>query len=198
MADNETPTPGTIADTPLLEEVAVGSALVTGAVFVAPTSVALPTDAITALNSAYKMLSFTGDGGVTIVESATKKEVRVWEAMALARAIMSGRVEQVKFKPVNANARVAKIMWGDDAVTVNDSTGALSIGHHGNPVPPVHMVIESVPWAGAVQRLCFKPQVTDRGEMTLNGQDAEGRELTFDCLALSDGMTMHEFIAYTS
>jgi len=200
MADNETPapTPGTIADTPLLSEIAVGSALVTGAVFVAPSNVSLPTDATTDLTSDYKMLSFTSDKGVVVSESSSKKEIRVWEALALGRTINYNRVEQVKFTPMNLNARVAKVTWGDSAVTVNDTTGAIAMNHHGNPVPPVNLVIESVPFAGAVQRLCGTVQLTERGEVTLNGQDGQGRELTFDCLADSNGDTLHEYLAYTA
>lgn len=193
-----TNTPGTIADTPLLSEVAVGSAKVTGAVFVAPTTTPLPTDAVTELDAAYKMLSFTSDKGVSVVESSSKKEIRVWEALALARTINYNRVEQVKFTPVSANARVAKLTWGEDKVQADTTTGALAIAHHGNPVPPVNLVIESVPFAGAVQRLCATVQVTDKGEVLLNGQDGQGRELTLDCLADSGGDTMHEYLAYTT
>lgn len=194
--DNETSTPGTIADTPPLDEVAVGSALVTGAVFVAPTSVPLPTDATTQLDAAYKMLSFTDDAGVTISESSNKKDIRVWEGKSRARTIRSARAETIKFKPVNINQRVAEVTWGKDAVDVDAETGAMSIGHHGNPVEPVHIVIETVPFAGAVRRRCAKVSVGDLGDETLNGEDSEGRDLTFDCLMMDDGFTLHEYIAY--
>lgn len=198
MAENENAaTPGTVADTPKLEEAAVGSALVTGAVFVAPTSTPLPTDATTELDAAFKMLSFTDEGGVIFTESSNKKELRVWEGQALARTIRTGRAEQVKLKPVNINKRVAEITWGADAVSA-DQAGALSIGHHGGPVEPVHMVIEVIPFAGAVQRFCLKGQLTELGDLVLNGQDSEGREMTFDCLALPDGKTVHEYIAYVA
>lgn len=189
---------GTISDMPKLEEVAVGAALVTGAVFVAPTSTPLPTDATSKLDDAFKVLSYTDEGGVTVTESSNKTELRVWEGLALARTLRSGRVEQVKFKPVNINKRVAEVTWGADAVQADPTTGALSIGHHGNPVEPVHLVIETIPFAGAVQRRCFKGQLSELGDVVLNGQDGEGRDLTFDCLALSDGMTMHEYLAYTT
>lgn len=200
MADNEnTPTgvPGTIADRPLLDEVAVGSALVTGAVFVAPTSTPLPTDATSALDPTFKMLSYTDEEGPTISESSNKKELRVWEGKAVARTVRSGRSEQIKFKPVNINQRVAELTWGKDAVQADAQTGALSIGHHGNPVPPVHIVIETIPFSGAVRRRCAKVSLGDLGDEVLNGEDSEGRELTLDCLALDDGFTLHDYIAYT-
>ena len=199
MADNETTqaTPGTIADKPLLDEVALGSARVTGAVFTAPTSVPLPIDATTPLNEAFKMLSFTDDAGVVISESSTKKELRVWEGKSRARTIRSARAEQIKFKPVNINQRVAELTWGKDAVQVDPETGAMHIGHHGNPVDPVHIVIETVPFAGAVRRRCAKVSLGDLGEETLNGEDAEGRDLTLDCLAMDSGYTLDEYLAYT-
>lgn len=180
-----------------MTQAAVGSALVTGAVFVAPTSVSLPTDATTALASGFELLSFTSDAGLTLTESSTSKVLRVWEAQAASRTIRTERVEQLKFTPVNLNAGVAKAMWGEDAVDVDSTTGAISIGHHGGTVEPIHIVIEMVPFSGAVQRLCAKAQLTAIGDATYNGQDYSGRELTLDCLALSDGMTMHEYVAFT-
>ena len=49
-------------------EVGVGSAKATGAIYVAPQGTTLPTDATTSLATAWKLLGFTSDAGVTISE----------------------------------------------------------------------------------------------------------------------------------
>lgn len=179
-------------------KVAVGSALVTGAIFVAPTTVALPTDASTALAEGFKCLGFTSDAGLTLSESSSTNSLRVWEGLAEARTIKTERTEQMKFTPVQVNADVAKTIWGDDHVTADTSTGALSIGHHGGTLPPIHIVVEMVPFDGAVQRLAGKVQLTEIGDATYDGQSFEGRELTFNCLVDSTGHTLHEYVAYTN
>ena len=181
--------------TPNTSNVAVGSALVTGAIFVAPTSVALPTDGTTALGADYKCLGFTSDEGLTITEDSSTTSLRAWEGRTEVRNVRTEYTEQISFTPVECNAEVAKLTWGDDMVTADTQTGALVIKHHGGTLEPVHVVIETVPFTGAVARYCAKVQLTERGDAQLNGEDYSGRELTFNCLAGSDGVTLTEYFA---
>lgn len=182
--------------TPDATKVAVLEGAVTGAIFVAPTTTALPTDATTALGSGYNCLGFTSDDGITITEETSNNSLRVWEGRVEVRNTRTEYTEQISFTPVECNAEVAKLIWGDDKVTVGTG-GALTIQHHGASMDPVHIVIEAVPYAGAVARYCCKAQLTERGDVTGNGQDFAGRELTFNCLATSGGITMTEYVAET-
>ena len=178
--------------TPDSSKVAVGSARVTGAIFVAPTTVALPTDGTTALAQDYECLGFTSDDGLTISESSSNNALRVWEGRLEVKNTRTEFTEQIGFTPVECNEEVAKLLWGSGKVTVGTG-GTLTILHHGDTMEPVHIVIETVPYAGAVARYCCKAQLTERGEETLNGQDFSGRECTFNCLAV-DGHTMVEYV----
>lgn len=180
--------------TPDNTKIQVGSALVTGAIFVAPTTTALPTDGTTALDAAYKCLGFTSDAGITISESSTNNSLRVWEGLKEVRNVTVEYTEQIRFTPVECNAEVAKLLWGEDMVVVDGTTGNLTIKHHGQTLDPVHIVIETVPFSGAVARYCAKVQLTERGDMTGNGRDFAGREATMNCLADGNGVTMYEYI----
>lgn len=180
--------------TPDASRVAVGSALVTGAIFVAPTSVPLPTDGTTALGEGYSCLGFTSEDGIVVSESSSNNALRAWEGRTEVRNTRTEYTESVKFTPIECNAEVAKIQWGEDMVSVGQG-GNLTIKHHGKTMEPVHVVIECVPFDGAVARYCAKAQLTERGDMTNNGQDVSGRELTFNCLAV-DGVTMTEYIVF--
>ncbi len=182
--------------TPNADRVAVGSALVTGAIFVAPTSVPLPTDATTALAAGYNCIGFTSDEGIVITENSSSNSLRVWEGLAEVRTTRTEYTEQTSFTPVECNQEVAELTWGEDHVTVDSNSGALAISHHGGTLEPVHTVIETVPYKGAVARYCAKSQLTERGDTTLNGQDYSGRQLTFNNLAVN-GVTMYEYIAVT-
>ena len=179
---------------PNTSKVAVGSAKVTGAIFVAPTTIALPTDGTTALGTGFTCLGFTSDEGLTITEDSSTTSLRVWEGRAEVRNVRTEYTEQISFTPVECNADVAKLIWGEDSVTV-DQSGALTVKHHGRTLEPVHVVIETVPYTGAVARYCAKAQLTERGDVTLNGEDFSGRELTFNCLADASGTTLTEYIA---
>lgn len=181
--------------TPNTAKVAVLEGAVTGAIFVAPTTTALPTDGTSALTG-YQCLGFTSDDGVTITESSSNNSLRVWEGRVEVRNTRTEYTEQISFTPVECNAEVAKLLWGDDAVTVADGSGNLTIKHHGRAMDPVHVVIEAIPFAGAVARYCCKAQLTERGDVTGNGQDFAGRECTFNCLAADDGTTMTEFVVF--
>lgn len=183
--------------TPDATKVAVLEGAVTGAIFVAPTTVALPTDGTTALAQDYKCLGFTSDDGITITEDTSNNSLRVWEGHMEVRNTRTEYTEQINFTPVECNEDVAKLLWGDDSVDVADNTGNLTIRHHGKAMAPVHIVIEAVPFEGAVARYCCKAQLTERGDVTGNGQDFAGRECTFNCLAVN-GTTMTEYVVFNS
>lgn len=178
--------------TPNTDKVTVGSAKVTGAIFVAPTTTALPTDGTTALVEAYKCLGFTSDEGLTITESSSNNSLRAWEGRTEVKNTRTEYTEQISFTPIECNEEVAKATWGNDHVTVGNG-GGLTVQHHGGDIDPVHIVIETVPFEGAVARYCAKAQLTERGDATLNGQDPSGRQLTFNCLGVN-GVTMTEYI----
>lgn len=183
--------------TPDATKVAVLEGAVTGAIYVAPTTVALPTDGTTALAQDYKCLGFTSDDGIVITESTENESKRVWEGRVEVRNVRTEYTEQVQFTPVECNEEVAKLMWGDGAVDVADTTGNLTIRHHGRALAPVHLVIEAVPFEGGVVRYTCKAQLTEKGDMSGNGSDFAGRELTFNCLAVN-GTTMTEYVVFTA
>ena len=179
------------------EQVGVGAAKATGAIFVAAKSVSLPTDASTALSN-FTLLGFTSDAGVQISESSSTETIRAWEGRSEVYNVRSEYTESISFMPIQCNADVAKLMWGDDMVTVDNGTGAIHAKHHGGNIEPVNIVIETTPRTGIVKRYCGTFQLTERGEQTMDGATVEGRQLTFNAIADSNGITMHEYTAFVT
>lgn len=177
------------------EQVTVGSGKATGAIFVAPITTALPTDATTAL-SGFTLLGFTSDAGVQISESTDSESITAWEGRTEVYTTVTKYTEQVSFMPIQCNEDVAKLTWGEDMVTVDSQTGAMVAMHHGKTMEPVHIVIETAPREGIVKRYCQKSQLTERGEATLDGTQVDGRQLTFNNLADANGVTCYEYTAY--
>jgi len=179
------------------EQVGVGSAAATGAVYVAATSVSLPTDASTALTS-FTLLGFTSDAGVQISESSSNNAIRAWEGRTEVYNVRSEYTESISFMPIQCNADVAKLIWGDDMVEVDGVTGAIHAKHHGGNIDPVNIVIETTPRTGIVKRYCGEFQLTERGEVTMDGTQVDARNLTFNAIADENGVTMHEYTAFVS
>lgn len=178
-------------------QVGVGSAKATGAIYVADKSTTLPTDATTTLGGSFTLLGYTSDAGVTISESTSSEALKAWEGRAEVYNVQTEYTEQVSFTPIQINADVAKLVWGNSAVTV-DGSGNFHIGHHAGEIDPVVLVIETVPRAGIVKRFCGTFQLTERGEVTMDGTQVDGRQLTFNAIADSNGVTLHEYVAYVT
>ena len=176
-------------------QVTVGSAAATGAIFVAPKDTTLPNDATSALESAWTLLGFTSDAGVQISESSSSNSIKAWEARTTVYTTRVDYTESVSFMPIQCNADVAKLMWGEDAVTVNPD-GSFSAGHHGKTIEPVAIVIETTPRETIVKRYCGMFQLTERGASTMDGTQVDGRQLTFEAIADEYGFTMHEHTAF--
>lgn len=179
------------------EQVTVGAAAATGAIFVAPTTASLPTDATTSLGGSFALLGFTSDAGVTISESGNTQSIYAWEGRTEVYTTRTEYTEQISFTPIQCNADVAKLTWGDDMVVVG-AGGALTAKHHGQTMEPVHIVIETTPREGIVKRFCQKAQLTERGEMTMDGTQVDGRQLTFNNIADENGVTCYEYTAFTT
>lgn len=179
-------------------QVTVGAAKATGAIFVAPKGTALPTDATTALAQAFTLLGFTSDAGVQISESSSSESITAWEGRVRVYDVRTEYTESVSFTPIQCNADVAKLTWGADHVTVAEQTGAITAQHHGETLEPVVIAIETTPRDGIVKRYCGTFQLNERGEVTLDGTQVDGRSLTFNALADENGVTMYEYTAFTA
>lgn len=177
-------------------EVTVGSAAATGAIWVAPKNTTLPTNATTALPNTWTLLGFTSDAGVQISESASTTAIRAWEGRIEVYNVKTEYTESVSFMPIQCNADVAKLIWGEDAVTV--SSGNLTIKHHGKNMEPVCIVIETTPREDIVKRYTGTFQLVTRGAATLDGGQVDGRQLTFNSIADANGVTMTEYKATIS
>ena len=177
-------------------QVTVGAAAATGAIFVAPKGTTLPTDATTALGSTFVLLGFTSDAGVQISEDSSTDAIHAWEGRTAVYNVRTEYTESISFTPIQCNADVAKLTWGDDMV-VSGTGGALTVKHHGGTLEPVVIAIETTPRENIVRRYVGTFQLTERGEVTLDGTQVDGRQLSFNAIADANGVTMYEYSATT-
>ena len=176
-------------------QVTVGSAKVTGAIWVAPKNTTLPTDATTTLAAAYKLLGFTSDAGVTISENENSQDLTAWEGRTQVYSVKAEYYESVSFTPIQTNAEVIKLTYGSGNVTVSGTT--IYAKHTADTLDPVVIVIETSPRDGIIKRYCGTFQLVSRGDATLDGTTFDMRQLTFNSIADSNGVHLHEFMAFT-
>ncbi len=179
-------------------QVTIGAAKVTGAIYIAPNGTTLPADATTALANTFKLLGFTSDAGVQIAEERESESITAWEGRTKILDLVTSYTESVAFMPIQCNQEVAELTWGADAVVVDSQTGAMTAKHHGGILDPVAIVIETAPRTGIVKRYCLTGRLKERGEQTMDGTQVDGRQLTFESVADSNGFTMYEHTAFTS
>lgn len=179
-------------------KVGVGAAKATGAIWIAPQGTALPANATAQLGAAFQLLGFTSDAGVQISESSSTDAIRAWEDHQEVYNVQTEYTESIAFMPIQCNSDVAELTWGSDWVEVDDQTGAIHAKHHAGTLEPVVVVIETTPRAKIIKRYCGTFQLTERGEITLDGSSVDGRTLTFNSIADADGVTMHEHTAFTA
>ncbi len=175
-------------------EVTLGSALASGAIYVAPQGTALPTDADTTPGAAFKLLGFTSDAGVQLNEDRSTESITAWEGRSVVYNPVTEYVEQLVFTPIQCNVDVLKAVWGDANVTTA-ADGTIIAKHHGGNLDPICIVIDMVPRTGIKRRLCGTYQLTERGGAAYDGTQVDGRELTFNAIPDADGTTTYEYVS---
>ena len=175
--------------------VAVGKPKVSGAVWIAPLTATLPTDASTELDEGFQLLGYISEDGVTISEERDSESITAWGGDSVYTT-QTSYTETFAFTPIEINPVVAAAEYGDDNVTV--SAGTMVIKHNSSEIPAKHVVIETVPNEKTVDRFVVpNAKLTEKGELTLSDSEPMGRECTFTAMPDSSGNTAYEYLTIT-
>lgn len=175
--------------------VGVGKPAVTGAAYLGAPGATLPTDASTQLDSKFKGLGYVSEDGATIAEERDSEDIPAWGGDTVYTAQTSYK-ETIAFTPIEINPDVMKAMYGEKNVKVE--AGKMTVTHNAAELPELPLVIETVPNSKTVTRYVVpRAKLTEKGDLSLNGSDPMGRELTFTALPDENGNTMYEYHAIT-
>lgn len=165
---------------------------VSGGIFMGPKTATLPTDATTALDSAFKSAGYVSDAGVTRSLSKENTVVNAWGGAVVA--IINGKkTETFKFKLIDI----------DDVdvlgLTFGEASGALETGitvkSNSDQSTPHAFVIETVLAENVLQRIVIPEGVlTDVGDIVYVDNDIVGFDLTITAIADSDGVTAYTYL----
>ena len=97
-----------------VSNVTTGKPKVGGAVFRAPADSTLPTDATTALDTAFKCLGYISEDGVTNAPSIESEEIKAWGGDTVANP-QTGKTDTWQMSMIESlNVEVLKAYFGDD------------------------------------------------------------------------------------
>lgn len=176
------------------KNVSVGKPKVSGSVYRAPVGTALPTDAVTALNEAFKSMGYVGEDGVTNTISKTTSKIKEWGG-AVVLVTLTESSDQVKMKMIESlNVDVLKAVFGDDNVSGTLATG-ITVNVNADDAEAYAWVIEMILQDEGVKRLVFpNMSLSALGDIIYKSDTAIGYDCTFDALPDDSGNTHYEYI----
>lgn len=174
------------------KNVIVGKPKVGGAVSVASVGTALPTDATSVINTAFKSLGYISEDGVTNAPSMSSETKKAWGGDVVA-TIDNGTTNKYKMKLIETlNAEVQKLIYGDENVT--DGASSLDVVNKGIDTTPHAFVIDMVMADNLIHRMVIpSASITEIGEIKYVDSDVSGYEITLTATADTDGATAHDY-----
>lgn len=173
--------------------VSFGKPKATGAVFVAPAGTAVPTNATSTLDAAYKGLGYVSEDGLVNGTETDTESVIAWGG----QKVLEGQTtfsETFMVNLIETNPNALAVFYGEDNVEVSGDN--ITVKANGTPLPNLVVVFELVLSGGRIKRIVVpNAQVVDRsGEVTYVDGEPISYPALFSAYPDSDGNTHIEYI----
>lgn len=182
--------------------VSTGKPKIGGAIYRAPLGTALPTDATTALNAAFKNLGYVSEDGLVNSNTAESESIKAWGGDVVAN-LQTEKPDTFTATFIEAmNEDVLKATYGDSNVTGALATG-LTIKANSEVLPVASWVVDMVLGDHMKRIVIAQGQVTEVGDIEYKDDTVIGYPLTISAYPggwtdTNDQDTHKEFIVARS
>ncbi len=165
-----------------------------GAIYSAPTGTALPTDATSALNTAFKCLGYVSDDGIQNSDERKTDDIKAWGG-DIINSVQKEKTDTFKYTLAEVlNVDVLKEVYGDANVTGTLDTGVV-VKSNSTELKEHVIVIELVLRDNVLKRIVIpQGKVTEIGEIKYVDGDDVGYETIVTCFPDDNSNTHYEYI----
>lgn len=177
-----------------VENVTYGKPKIGGAIYSAPLGSALPTDAKTELDLAFKNLGYCSEDGLTNTNSPETEVIKAWGGDSVL-AIQTSKEDTFTYTLIEVmNMDVLKEVYGQTNVTGTLADG-ITVKSNSKPLEEHSIVIDMILKGSVLKRIVIpRGNVSEIGEISYTDGDAVGYETTLTCTPDEDGNTHYEYI----
>lgn len=167
---------------------------IAGAIYRAPLGTAVPNNAYSDLDAAFKNLGYVSDDGLTNSNSPETETKKAWGGATILTS-QTGRPDTLKYKLVEAlNVDVLKSVYGDNAVTGELETG-ITVDANNKQLPGSCYVVDMVLKDDSLKRIVIpNATLTSLGDVVYKDGEIVGYEVTLTALPDETGSTHKEYI----